>query len=405
MKKTSLEKRIKRRIIARKHKFFAICSPGLEKLCLREMECLPIKFEIISIEDGGVAFTGSVSDCYYANLFLRSPSRILMRIADFKAENFRSFEKKFNNIPWELFLKRENGIRFEVSTHHSRLYHSNAIAERAEKAIVNYFGGYCGEHDARNVFANDYVKAERKSGYQRIFIRAKDNHFVISLDSSGDLLHRRGIKTCVGKAPIRENLGFALLDSAGYSRRKPLIDPMCSSGTFSIEAAMILRNIPPGFFRNFAFQDWPCFSRPAWEYLKKQVKSQFMPSLPSPRIFSSDIDSVSIHNLWKTVEDYGFTSDIKVFKKDFFDIVPNELTDDKGVVILNPPYGKRLGKEKNTYSFFSEIGSKLKKDFKGWNLCILMPKKDFVHTMPFPVAIDPFFHGGLELFAATCKIP
>lgn len=399
MKKTPLEKRIKRRITGRKHNFFAICSPGLKKLCLREIKSLPLQLENISMTDGGVEFTGYVHDCYYANLFLRSPSRILMRIAEFKAENFRTLEKKLNEIDWELFLKKEDKIKYEVATHHSRLYHKGAIAEITEKIIAGYFGKYpdAGFHGETNIF-----QAGNCSG--KIFIRAKENRFVVSIDSSGDLLHKRGKKICVGKAPIRENLAFAVLDAAGYSGKEPLIDPMCGSGTFSLEAAMVKRNIPPGFFRNFAFQNWPCFSRARWEYLKKEAGLSILPQPLALDIFASDIDQGAIENFKKTVRAYHLSSSIKIYKKDFFDIVPGMITKEKGIVVLNPPYGKRIGEKKKTRSFFLKTGAKLKKEFKGWRTGIVLPEKEFASTLPFPVSLTLFSHGGLKLFAATGKI-
>lgn len=399
MEKTNFKKRIKRRIVGRKHDFFAICTPGLKRLCLREIKNLPLKLEMISMKEGGVEFTGRVHDCYYANFYLRSPSRILMRIAEFKAENFRTLEKKLNKIEWELFLKRENSIRCEVSTRHSRLYHKSAIAERTERIIKEYFAENISEEPG---FYNPGTEQIKKC--QKIFIRGVENHFVISLDSSGVLLHKRGRKICVGKAPLRENLGFAVLDAAGYSGKEPLIDPMCGSGTFSIEAAMKSRNIPPGFFRDFAFQDWPCFSRAGWEYLKKEAGSHFLPEPRNPHVFASDIDHEAIENLKKTVKAYNLSSSINISKRDFFDIIPEELTGEKGIVALNPPYGKRIGDSKNSSSLFLEIGAKLKKDFKGWRVGVILPQKALVSALPFSVSLTPLSHGGLKLFAATGKI-
>ncbi len=427
MKKTPLEKRIKRRITGRKHIFFAICAPGLEALCLREIKNLPMQLEMVSMTDGGVEFTGYIHDCYYANLFLRSPSRLLMRIAEFKAENFRTLEKKLNAIDWELFLKKENNIKCHVTCHHSRLYHKSAITGKTEKIITSYFEKYSAEKIHENTQShNKKIKridnsttgkinrpetdginkglADPTNKRGSIFIRATDNRFVVSIDSSGDLLHKRGKKTCVGKAPVRENLAFALLDSAGYSGKEPLIDPMCGSGTFSLEAAMIMRNIPPGFFRNFAFQDWPCFSRKRWDYLKKKAGSSILPTPSAPNIFASDIDPDVIKNLKKTVMAYDLSSSIKIHEKDFFNIIPENFTKEKGIVVLNPPYGKRMGYEKELSSFFLKTGSKLKKNFKGWKIIIILPKKKFARLFPFPVALKPFSHGGLRLFAATGKI-
>ncbi len=273
-KPTAFEKRVKRNITAREHLFFVPTTPGLKRLCLNELNKI-LPPEKINKVEGGIEFTGYVQDCYNANLHLHTANRILMRIDEFTAKNFRTLEKKLGAIPFELYLNEESLPEIKVSTKTSRLYHKDAIAERFYKVLYEKF--------------NYSLEADEKEQTQKLFVRAVDDHFVISIDSSGKNLHKRGIKKHGGKAPIRETLAAAILQMAGYDPEKPLIDPMCGTGTFSFEAALMASNIPPGWFRDFAFFEWPCFRPQRLIHIKKEAKENF--SLPKkPLILSSDID-------------------------------------------------------------------------------------------------------------------
>ncbi|MBF0233369.1 MAG: hypothetical protein HQK65_10085 [Desulfamplus sp.] len=473
IKKTALEKRVKRRITARTHRFFAVCSPGLKRLCHREILALahknnpddstllqgnesiitdinhqgllPLTFQDITIIQGGVEFTGSVQDCYTANLYLRSPSRILMRIAKFKAENFRVFEKKLGEIEWELYLRPEISVKYEVSTISSRLYHSDAIAQRAQKIVEAHF-----QHQDSNSlgFNANQEMAEDKDihGVSTVMIRGEDDLFEISIDSSGELLHKRGLKEYVGAAPIRETLAFAILSAMGYTGDLPLIDGMCGSGTFALEAAMISRNIPAGFFRKFAFENWPCFSIGQWYHMKKIAeaniryqcqKSEYIENsckdakFQKPSIFAVDRDSSILELLSRTVNEFNLSSYIKIIKSDFLEIDPEGLTvkcrtlvrenknvksdyegivsnscdngnmsGKKGFLVLNPPYGKRIGDKNNINQIFADIGRKLKSDFRGWCAAVIIPDKRLLDHLPGTKSLIPLFHGGLEIHAA-----
>lgn len=352
--------------------------------------------EKVNMIPGGVEFTGSVEDCYKANLNLRSPSRITMRIAGFKAENFRTLEKRLLEMEWELFLEKGMPFSCDVVTRHCRLYHSDAIAQRVENNIIAYFERLPSEKGGQGT-------RHLHDSAQRILIRGEDDRFEISLDSSGDGLHKRGMKKYVGAAPLRETLAFGLLDAAGYSPGLPLIDGMCGSGSFALEAAMITRNIPPGIFRFFAFELWPCFSEKQWEYLKNEAAKEIVMPI-RPAIFASDLDSHCLEALGKTVEDFHLSSTIQVFQSDFFDLRPGSLSGIPGVVALNPPYGKRIGAPETIKALFTEIGVKLASDFKGWTVVVIMPDRHLADSFSFPYEWVSLFHGGLDLYAVIGRV-
>ncbi len=393
MKKSPFEKRIKRRIIGREHHFFAVCSPGLKNVCKNEMLSLGFPEKSLKSVSGGIDFKSKLETCLLFNLYLRSPSRILMRLCRFKADSFRKLEKKINTIDWVLYLPKNAIIKFIVTTKKSRLYHTDAIAQRCEKIIQDQLNSSKTLHSSTQTQSN-----------QTIYIRADNNHFTISLDSTGDLLFKRGIKKMVYKAPLRENLAFAMLFWARFSKQDILIDPMCGSGSFSLEAAMMKTNIPAGFFRSFAFENWPGFSKKKYAYIKKQARKQFL-RFPGAQIFASDINDQALKAAEQNMSNPHLNSVIDIFQKDFFSIYPSRISPEKkGVVMLNPPYGKRLDEKKDTQAFYKEMGEKLLKDFTGWRLGIILPSRQFKSYLELKLELKPIFHGGLDIFAGMGMI-
>ncbi len=395
LKISPLEKRVKRRITGRDHPFFTVCTPGLKKVCFNEILGTGFPENDIKITPGGIEFKARFNNCMAFNLNLRSPLRILMRISSFKADSFKKLEKKINSIDWILYLPQNCFLKFSVTSKKSRLYHSDAIAQRCEQIILN------------QLQSGDAFTAKNKS-IQTIYIRAEQNFFTISLDSTGELLFKRGIKKKVSQAPLRENIAFAMLSWAGYSNKDVLIDPMCGSGTFSIEAAMMQHNIPSGFFRAFAFENWPGCSLKTFAYIKKQAQAKFLE--PTDRqIFASDIDNAALTALKQNLSNHDFGNTINVSKKDFFTISPSDILhgishNNRGIIMLNPPYGKRLESKNGNGSFYQEIGKKLKKDFKGWRVGIVLPSRESKAFLRIKLELKPLFHGGLDIFAGIGRI-
>jgi len=216
-------------------------------------------------------------------------------------------------------------------------------------------------------------------------------------------LYKRGIKTHGGNAPVRETLAAATLKLGGYDTNMPLIDPMCGSGTFSLEAALMCAKIPPGYFRDFAFMEWPCFSVKRWEYIKKEA-GQGRVIQEHPMIFAADMDEKICKVLKRCVNENRLADLIKVSSVNFFKSSPKNFTDQTGMVIINPPYGLRLGTCKESTELFADIGKHLKKEYKGWKLALIAPDRELVKTLFFKVKSYPFFHGGLKLVLFTGKI-
>ena len=223
-----------------------------------------------------------------------------------------------------------------------------------------------------------------------------DDHFFLSLDSSGELLFKRGLKHEVGKAPIRETLAAAILKLAGYDGSQILLDPMCGSGTFSLEAAMLAGNIPPGFYRRFAFMQWPAFRERQWHHLKKKAASDIK-RIDKPRIFSSDQDLKRTTELKKIYDKFEWFHVAQVGTHDFFHLAPCDLAETPGILVLNPPFGVRLNSNKKPKTFYHDILKKLAKDFRHWQIAILVKDRAIVNLFPNSFKAYPLFHGGIDL--------
>ena len=404
---SAFEKRIKRRISARPHVFFAVCPPGLGGICEQEIfqvsqkakEIFSDQYRISDIKGlpGGIEFKTRLKTACLANILMGSATRILMRVASFKAESFRRLEDRIKAVDWDLYLPCQALPDIKVSTHKSRLYHSAAIADRI-KPILH------GPLFSKDAFPHTNIPEKLSDISQTLMVRADNDRFELSLDMSGAPLYKRGIKEKVVKAPLRETLAFAILTRLGLSANDTLVDPMCGSGTFSLEGAMMQSQLPPGVFRSFAFEAWPGFEKKSMVHAHDKLMSaaaDFMADCPLPPIWARDLDATAIDHLKQTCTRHQAFQRIRPVSDDFFNISPPAVTDNKGVVVLNPPYGIRLDKNQDITAFYKEIGHKLSADFKGFRAAIICPGQQEFQALNLGLSPMPIFHGGLDLYAAV----
>ncbi len=400
---SALTKRIRRQIRGRVLDFFAATAPGLEEICLGELRLLPLSAKEMRIVKGGVEFRGRLHDCYLASLHLRTANRILMRLGECRTEGFAHLEKKVKALPWELWLHPGCIPDFSIRTSRCRLYHTEAIRERVEKSIRERMSAM--EKDAET----PYVPADGIHGdkgiSQRIFIRGIRDVFHFSIDSSGEHLHKRGIKAFRADAPLRETNAAAVLQIAGYDSREPLLDPMCGSGTFAIEAAMMAHRIAPGLFRDFAFRDWPSFQPGRWRHLRREAREQIIAPGAIPNIFASDADEKACRAAEQNTVRSPVAGMTDISHADFFSFSPAQRTAQTGLAVLNPPYGLRMGTDAQSAQLYPAICHHLAKVYKGWKIALICPNKKEVEKFPFDWNNRPFFHGGLKLTLMCGKVP
>lgn len=385
----AFKKRVKRQVSGKSRECFVATAPGFEKLAGTELTTLPLSDTSIKIQPGGVSFNGKLIDLMHANLHLRIANRILMRLVTFRAEGLYELQRKLTHIPWEIYLHQGQNVNIHVTSRHSRLYHSKAIAQRINQSITD-----------RQM---TMVSGPGHRSNQQIFVRLLNNRVTISIDSSGDPLFKRGLKNHGGTAPLRETLAAAVLQIAGYSPEMPLLDPMCGSGSFSIEAAMMAKNMAAGMHRQFAFTDWPAFQPKRWAHLNK-VARHMVTRLPHPTIIASDKSSKAVNSLSNCISTHHLADAVQVRKMDFFDLKPMDWTHQKGLLVLNPPYGVRLSKEQDTNAFFSKLAHKLRNDFGGWQVALLVPESAAKRTRQLALKSFRIVHGGLTIFLFFGKI-
>ncbi|KRA99010.1 RNA methyltransferase [Devosia sp. Root685] len=353
---------------------YLVSTPGLEApLCA---EALERGFAGATIVDGGVAFSGTWSDIWRANLVLRGATRILARIGEFRAMHLAQLDKRARKIPWSDFLNKSIPVRVEASCKRSRIYHDGAAAQRVAKAIAEEFGAPITEDAAL-----------------RIMVRIEDDLVTLSIDTTGASLHKRGFKEAVSKAPMRETMAAMFLRQCGYTGTQTILDPMCGSGTFVIEAAEIALGLPPGRERSFSFESLPSFEAKAWQSLRSAIK----PKTTELHFHGSDKDPGAIRMASENAARSAVSALTRFEQKSIEELEPPP--GPPGLVILNPPYGTRIGDKAPLVTLHRTLGTVLKARFKGWRVGIITADKNLAGAtgLKFEPNLLPVLHGGIRV--------
>ncbi len=347
-----------------------VTAPGLEPLARRELAALGIT--VTGEEPGAVSVTLSTRNLMRANLHLRTASRVVVRLSQFKALTFADVEKHGKRVPWDTVVSPGQRVRFRVTCRKSRLYHSGAVAQRLMDALALRVPG---------VMEAGAVDDDDEGGGEQLFVvRLFRDQLVLSADTSGALLHRRGYRQAVAKAPLRETLAAAMLLGAGWDGTTPLVDPMCGSGTIPIEAAMIARRMAPGLGRHFAFEQWPGHDTVLWRALQKEAASAVLPAV-TVSIVASDRDAGAIEATRANAERAGVAGNIVIAQQSVSALEPPP---GHGLVIVNPPYGIRVGDKKPLRNLFAQMGNVLRAKAPGWHLAMLSADRDLERQVGLP---------------------
>lgn len=353
---------------------FAIAAPGLEPIVAGELARLG---SMATVEAGGASWSGPLESVARANLWLRAASRVVVRVGEFRARTFWELERHARQLPWRHFVAPGARVRFRVTSRKSRLYHTDAIAQRLGLAVAEQGGVSV----AATAAVNDPPVETREDGdahddddeadVQLFVVRVARDVCTVSADSSGALLHRRGYRQAVAKAPIRETLAAAMLLGSDWPATVPLIDPMCGSGTIPIEGALMARRIAPGLNRRFAFERWPDFDRAMWGRLTSEARRQQLPASPVV-IRGSDRDAGAVEAARANAERAGVAADVEIERLPLSAI---ESPDGIGWIVTNPPYGVRVGESDGVRDLFAALGNLLRSRFVGWTLALLSPSE------------------------------
>ncbi|HEY9857589.1 MAG TPA: hypothetical protein V6D05_17725 [Stenomitos sp.] len=392
----SLSRRIKQHVHAPLHTWFAPCPPGFEPVVAQELRDL--EAEDVVPEAGGVAFRGKLEVGYRANLWLRAANRVLLRLAEFRAKRPEELFRHARGLYWEAFLALDVPLRFSISTYKSWLKHEGMLEATLRDAIRRRL-----EEVGLDTAVADLEPAEGEDPLvQRLMVRLEEDRLTLSLDTTGEHLHRRGYRQATAKAPLRENLAAGLLLTAGYDGERPLVDPMCGSGTLAIEAAFIARRLPPGAHRSFLFERWPSFRAATWAHLKKKALEEALPAAPAP-IVARDTHGGALRAAEANAERAGVSGDLVLEQADFFQASPPE---GAGWVVMNPPYGLRVGESEDIRALYRRIGGRLRSAYAGWDFALLVPEARLIEVLGLP-AEPPLWipHGGLKVAVVRGKVP
>ncbi len=367
--------------VQKKFEIFVVTAPGLEKPLAAEMQS--IGFKKPKMMPGGVRFRGNWHDVWRANLCLRGAVRVLARVASFQTMHLEHLEKLIQDVAWLDLLRPDVPIKVDVTTQKSKIYHAGAAEERIARGLREAIGVQTAPD------ADVVLKA-----------RIDNNMVTLSLDTSGESLHKRGHKAAVAKAPMRENLAAMFLRQMGYDGRQPVVDPMCGSGTFVIEAAEIAAGLMPGRSRHFAFEQLASFEPDVWAQMQATVSD----ATPSAQYYGSDKDAGAVRMATQNAERAAVTDWVSFAQTSIGDLTRPK--GPAGIVIINPPYGARISNKKALFALHASLGKVLSERFSGWQVGIVTTDGGLARAtgLPLEAPFATVVHGGLKVRLYTCKI-
>jgi putative N6-adenine-specific DNA methylase len=364
------------------HHYFASCPRGLEEVLQQELT--DIHASDIKKVDGGMLFSGDNEVLYRANISSRIATRILCLVKQGTYENEDDIFNAALAVEWTSWFALEKTIKVSTTAIQCPLKSIDFMTLRIKDAVCDIFREKTGKRPDVAVRDPDI----------KIHLFLEKNNFSLYIDASGAPLYQRGFRTASVEAPIKENLAAGIIKLSGWTPGEPFLDPMCGSGTFLIEAALIASNQAPGLNRDFGFMAWKNFDKTLFatiktSYLDKVTKKDFL------KIYGSDKDLRAIRVSKKNLTLAGFENSVQLVCKQFSEITPPY---NEGVLVTNPPYGERIGEELD--SAYPEWASSLKKSFAGWRTYFLT--NDF--RMPKLMRLSPSKKTPLYNGALDCRL-
>ena len=346
--------------------YFATVARGLEQLAAQELT----EIGAMDVTPGfcGVSFGGDRELLYRVNLWARLPFRVLVKLGEFPSSDGDELYKSLQTIEWGEYITPELTIAVTVTGKNEQLNHSHFTAVQAKRAITTQQTKQFGSRSNVDIADPDV----------RVNVHIEKDGCTVSLDSSGSSLHRRGYRSAVGDAPLKESLAAALVKMSGWTPDLAFIDPLCGSGTLPLEAAMQAMNIAPGVFReSFGFERWLDFDKELFETLLKAAEAAETKDFQAT-IIGSDRNYNVIEQARANALKSGVGSYIQFAQLELADV---EAPSDTGVLLCNPPYGERLGRDEDLGAFYKLLGDILKNRFKGWTAYVLSGNKELAKSI------------------------
>jgi putative N6-adenine-specific DNA methylase len=336
-------------------RYFASCPRGLEQVLAAELAALGARG--IEAVDGGAGFTGDLAQCYAVNLESRVASRVLWQAGQARYRSEQDIFDAARALPWPQLFDVGRTIRVNVSAIRSPVRSLEFVTLRVKDAVCDVFREQRGSRPDVDTQAPDV----------RIHAFLTRDQATFYLDTSGEALFKRGWRTAGGEAPLRENLAAGILRIAGWAPPAPLLDPMCGSGTFLVEAAMIALDAAPGLDRPFGFERLAQHDAGLWRTLRDKARARRRPIAKLP-IYGSDKSGTALGMARENLAALGLAEAVELKQMDILDGGPPAAG---GILVMNPPYGERVGASDELAAFYPRLGDALKQRYAGWTAYIL----------------------------------
>ncbi len=362
-------------------KLIAKTFHGLEGVLAEELKGIGARD--IKEVNRAVEFEGNKEILYKSNLLLRTAIRVLHPIHIFEAKNEKELYDGVQSFDWTTIMDVMNTLAIDPVVYSEIFTHSKYVALKAKDAIVDQFRDKFGKRPSVDV-ENPNV---------RLVIHVAKDKVTMSMDSSGDSLHKRGYRVGMHKAPLNEVLAAGMVMLSGWDKKMALIDPMCGSGTILMEAVMYARNYPPGLHKkSFGFMGWQDYDEALWNKVVEDAKAKI--EEPRLKIFGSDASMKAIDIARESALQFRFNRDINFSVSTYEKLEPHY---PKGMIIMNPPYGERLMKDKDMVDFYRMIGNQLKHTFIGYDAWIITSNKEALKNVGLkPLEKLRLYNGALE---------
>ncbi len=361
--------------------YFATCPRGLEALLVEELR--EIGASALRAVPGGVGFEGDLATSCRANLHSRLATRVLMQLARSPYRNEQDVYDAAYGVPWQRWFAVGRRIRVDVTAIRSPLRSLEFITLRVKDAVCDRFRAECGRRPDVDTRTPDV----------RIAAFLDAQQVTLYLDTSGEPLYKRGYRTERGEAPLKENLAAGILALTGWDRKEPLFDPMCGSGTFVIEAAMMALRIAPGARRRFGFERLLAHDAKLWNGMREAALAAQEPPRALP-IFGADVSGRELRYAHENLKAIALDASIELRKADVLEVAPPARF---GVMVVNPPYGVRLAGEQVLADFYPRLGDALKSRFAGWRCYIFSADPELPKRIRLKATRrTPLFNGPLE---------
>ncbi len=345
---------------------YAVVVPGLETMAGDELNELAA--HDVKVEEGGVSFTTTMDGLFRINLRSRIVTRVLIRLASFRAMSFPELYNKSRKVVWEHYIGSQASISVRASCKTSKLMHSGR-AERAVSDAVRDRLGIASQKITSQKDESSETETDNRGSEQQILLRIENNQCTISLDTSGERLDRRGYRLHSGRAPVRETIAAAILRWMDWGIDEPLLSPMCGSGTFAIEAAWMAEKRAPGLDHGFPFLHWPSFKQKRWH--RAVEKAHAMQSSNPACIIASELDAGILEQARENAAQAGAADIIRFEQLDVCRLTVPENISGPGLIICNPPYGDRV--KVDVKSLYKNLGEVFSQQFSGWRMAVMVP--------------------------------